>query len=78
MNKILFFLNHPFIKSTLNKFKEIFGSKELTVVEPIVEPITEEVIIEEKVTPKKVVSKKVASKKVVKKSTKKKQPTTNI
>jgi len=72
MNKILFFLNHPTVKFILNKLKEIFGSKELTIVEPIVEPITEEVVIKEKVTPKIVVSKKVASKPVVKKSTKKK------
>ncbi len=71
MNKILFFLNYPFIKSILKKFKGSISNEELTVVEPIVEPITEEVIIEKKVTPKKVVSKKVASKKVVKKSTKK-------
>ena len=71
MNKILLFLNHPFVKLIFDKLKEVFGSKEFKEL-TVVEPITEEVVVKEIVTPKTVVSKKVASKPVVKKSTKKK------
>lgn len=62
MNKILNFVNHPFVKLIFNKLKEIFGSKEY---KDLTEPITEEVINEP------VAKKSVASKTVAKKSTKK-------
>jgi hypothetical protein len=71
MNKILLFLNHPFVKLIFNKLKEVFGSKEfkeLTVVESTVEPVTEEVTIP-KSTPvikETVTTKSVAKKPVVK------------
>lgn len=81
MNKILLFLNHPFVKLIFNKLKEVFGSKEfkeLTVVESTVEPVTEEVtipkstpFIKETVTQKSVVKKPV-TKKTGKKTTNKK------
>jgi hypothetical protein len=51
MNKILFFLNHPFVKLIFNKLKEVFGSKEFkefTSKEENVEPITEEVVVKKK------------------------------
>ena len=73
MNKILLFLNHPFVKLIFNKLKEVFGSKEfkeLTVVESTVEPVTEEVNIP-KSTPviKETVTKKSVAKKPVIKNT---------
>jgi hypothetical protein len=68
MDKILKFVNHPFVKLIFNKLKEIFGSKEY---KDLTEPITEEVIISKPVTKKSVASKPVA-KKTTKKTTNKK------
>lgn len=75
MDKILNFINHPFIKLIFNKLKEIFGSKEY---KDLTEPVTEEVampkptpVIKETVTKKSVVKKPVA-KKTGKKTTNKK------
>lgn len=76
MDKILNFVNHPFVKLIFSKLKEIFGSKEY---KDLTEPITEEVVMpkptpaikEEKVTKKSVVKKPVA-KKTGKKTTNKK------
>jgi hypothetical protein len=71
MDKILNFVNHPFIKLIFNKLKEIFSSKEY---KDLTEPITEEVV-----TPTPVVKKDVAKKSVVSKSVAKKpmKKTTN-
>lgn len=68
MDKILKFVNHPFVKLIFNKLKEIFGSKEY---KDLAEPITEEVVISKPVTKKSVASKPVA-KKTTKKTTNKK------
>jgi hypothetical protein len=68
MDKILNFVNHPFIKLIFNKLKEIFGSKEY---KDLTEPITEEVVILNPVTKKDVAKKSVVSKSVTKKPMKK-------
>lgn len=68
MNKILNFVNHPFVKLIFSKLKEIFGSKEY---KDLTEPITEEVVILKPVAKKQVTKKSVASKPVAKKTGKK-------
>lgn len=68
MNKILNFVNHPFVKLIFSKLKEIFGSKEY---KDLTEPITEEVVILKPVAKKQVTKKSVASKPVTKKTGKK-------
>ena len=60
MNKILFFLNHQFVKLIFNKLKEVFGSKEFkefTSKEENIEPITEEVVVKKSVVKKPVIKK---------------------
>lgn len=68
MDKILNFVNHPFVKLIFSKLKEIFGSKEY---KDLTEPITEEVVISKPVAKKQVTKKSVASKPVAKKTGKK-------